>query len=56
MNRREAIQHVTYLSDRVAGEFCVTTEEYVESDQETREALRALGVTDAEIDEVEEAK
>lgn len=49
MNRAEAIEYVIGLSDQVAGEFCVERAEWDEMDRETREALLALGVTDAEL-------
>jgi hypothetical protein len=50
--RREAIQHVMYLSDDV---YCESSEEssVLTLRQETRAALHALGVTAAEIDEAE---
>jgi hypothetical protein len=52
MNRRAAIQHVNYLSECVADQWRANGEKY--DDQETRAALHALGVTDAEIDEAEQ--
>lgn len=53
MNRREAIDHVTGLSARVASDFCPSKAQEDRLEQDTRAALRALGVTDAEIDEAE---
>lgn len=49
MNRREAIQLVIDLSDHTFGRRMADRG----LDDQTRAALRALGVTDAEIDEVE---
>ncbi len=51
--RREAILHVLGLSGQVANEFCVGGSEMDSLDEEARAALRALGVTDAEIDDAE---
>ncbi len=44
MTRDEAIAHIMNLSQRVAGEFCCSTEEEDALRQQTREALAALGV------------
>jgi hypothetical protein len=51
MNRRQALVHLMYLSDEVADQWHANGEKY--DYQETRAALHALGVTDAEIDEAE---
>jgi hypothetical protein len=55
VNRREAIRLLVQVTDQASWS------EFLGSDipgakDEYRAALRALGVTDAEIDEVEEAK
>lgn len=44
MTRDEAISHIWGLSWQVAGEFCVGRKEEEALEQETREALAALGV------------
>lgn len=49
MTRADAISHMLYLSQTVAGEFCINAEEFKRSDQETDDALLALGVTPAEL-------
>lgn len=49
MTREDAISHVLYLSQAVAGEFCINAEESKRLDQETDDALFALGVTPAEL-------
>ena len=51
MTRAEAIDHVWELTSQVAGEFCISAEESKRLDQETTDALVALGVTPAELDE-----
>ncbi len=51
VNRDEAIVHLRCLSDQVAGKFCVGQAERDELDRETRDALRALGVTDADVED-----
>lgn len=51
MDRLEAILHVLGLSGQVAGEFCVGYREMEALEQETLDALRALGVSEAEIEE-----
>lgn len=48
MNRREAIQHVFELTSLSAG-FCCGTGEPRRAENEVKEALRALGVSEAEI-------
>lgn len=53
MNRLEAIRRVLELRDPTVDGAVLA--EITAEEQETREALRALGVTDAEIDEAEEA-
>jgi hypothetical protein len=49
MTRLEAIDHLRGLSGRVASQFCVTPEDYEAMDQETDDALTALGATPAEL-------
>jgi len=44
MTREEAINHIWGLSMSVAGEFCCGNDEREELEQQTREALAALGV------------
>ena len=51
MTREDAISHVLYLSGTVAGEFCINAEERKRSEQETTDALLALGVTTAEMED-----
>ncbi|AXH69107.1 hypothetical protein SEA_RYADEL_2 [Mycobacterium phage Ryadel] len=50
MNRAEAIMHIWQLSGQVEQEFCCSVRERDELERETTEALRALGVTDAEME------
>lgn len=47
VTRDEAIAHIWGLSQSVAGEFCVGRDETDELEQETRDALSALGVNSA---------
>lgn len=49
MTRAEAIDHIFGLSLQVDGEFCVGARESDQLHQETRDALRALGVDDEEM-------
>ncbi|WP_063042248.1 hypothetical protein [Nocardia grenadensis] len=44
MTREQAIAHIQQLSDQVAMEFCVGRRENDRLDEETRQALMALGV------------
>lgn len=53
MNRGEAIERFLDMTKAVAVEWGVGRDSQRIEAQETREALRALGVTDAEIDEAE---
>lgn len=50
MDRAAAISHIWGLSLQVEGEFCVGKAEGDRLTEETRAALSALGVTDAEMD------
>lgn len=50
MKRADAIQHIWGLSISVAGEFCCGRQEEKDLWDKTTEALRTLGVTDAELD------
>lgn len=50
MERREAIAHVVNLSEGTIGEFTAGAAEEAEARAKTRDALKALGCTDAEID------
>jgi len=52
MTRSEAIGHLVELSDQVAQEFCVGVDEARRLDQQTTDALVALGVSPAELEEV----
>lgn len=49
MNRETAIGHFLELSEELSAQLCPSGHDFVAED--TRDALRALGVTDAEIDE-----
>jgi hypothetical protein len=51
MTRREAILHLVEISDEIAGELQLDDADCLK--QQTRAALRALGVTDAEIEDTE---
>jgi hypothetical protein len=51
VNRPEAIRHLKDLTNEVAGEY--NPMDALGLRAETRAALRALGVTDAEIDDAE---
>lgn len=50
MTRADAIDHIMGLEASVASQFYINVAEYEAGERETREALNALGVTDAEID------
>lgn len=49
VNRLEAIQHVFELHDRTADEFHYASASIERLDEDTHAALRALGVSEAEI-------
>lgn len=51
MTRNEAIEHIWGLSMQVAGEFCGGRSEHDALEQDTRNALIALGVTEQEADQ-----
>ena len=50
MTRAEAIDHIWQLSAQVEQEFCCSRKERDELENQTTEALRALGVTDTEME------
>jgi len=52
MSRDDAIHAITSAWYQRDSEFCVGSE-FAESEQELREALRALGVTDDEFDRLD---
>lgn len=43
MTKDEAVEHIWYLTQQVAGEFCVERDEVEALNQETRDAPAALG-------------
>jgi len=49
VTREEAVEQVRLLADSHVGEYCVEEDEIASVHEETRDALRTLGVTDVEL-------